>query len=108
MHRPEQKRAIAAAGNRGDELADGVWLVGGGAIAGGGLAHRPQAVQKIFRWRRQGELRPASKYFGWIYHRAPPVRHALEPPEPESLDRKCERSGTAVSVTQWRDIRPAR
>ena len=48
MHRPEQKRAIATAGNRGDELADRVRLVGRGAIAGGGLADGPQAVQKIF------------------------------------------------------------
>ena len=104
MHRPEQKRAIATAGNSGDELADGVRLVGGGAIAGGGLADTPQAVQKIFRWRRQGELRPASQYFGWIYHRAPPVRQAPEAPETGSLDRKCERSGTAISVNQWQNI----
>jgi hypothetical protein len=56
MHRPEKKRAIASTGNRRNELADGVRLVGGGAIAGGGLADRSQTVQKILRWRRQGEL----------------------------------------------------
>ena len=102
MHRPEQKRAIAATGNRRDELSDGVRLVGGCTIAGGGLANRPKAVQKIFRWRCQGELCPASQYFGWIYHCGRLVWS--EPQGTKPLDRKCERSGTAVSVNQWQDI----